>query len=317
MKSFSMGLLYHMRGMRPAGFCYNARMEKNKPPLLLAPLRGVTIRCFRAVFADAIEAAGFVEAVTPFVSANAGVDPLKDRELRGEPGPFRVTPQFIGKDPAALRACLARAKEAGFATADLNAGCPYPMVRNKGRGSGLLRTPAVLEAMVAAGCDVMGPGNFSVKTRLGVERDDELARLMPLFEAYPLRFLAVHARTAREMYGGSCRWDAYRRLAAAARVPLVPNGDLDGATPPWDGAFDAAPFVMVGRPFVRALGLRADARERIVRYCEASRRELSGDRPVLGRMKELLSYWKDLPPWRRRWPVLKLARTLDEFVRAL
>jgi hypothetical protein len=34
-------------------------------------------------------------------------------------------------------------------------------------------------------------------------------------------------------------------------------------------------------------------------------------------MKELLSYWKDLPPWRRRWPVLKLARTLDEFVRAL
>lgn len=49
------------------------------PHLILAPLRGVTIRCFRRVFADAIRAAGFTEAITPFITANAGVDPLRDR----------------------------------------------------------------------------------------------------------------------------------------------------------------------------------------------------------------------------------------------
>ena len=49
--------------------------------LILAPLRGVTIRCFRETFAKEIAEAGFTEAVTPFVTANAGVDPLKDREL--------------------------------------------------------------------------------------------------------------------------------------------------------------------------------------------------------------------------------------------
>ena len=49
--------------------------------LILAPLRGVTIRCFRETFAAEIAEAGFTEAVTPFITANAGVDPLKDREL--------------------------------------------------------------------------------------------------------------------------------------------------------------------------------------------------------------------------------------------
>ena len=70
---------------------------------------------------------------------------------------------------------------------------------------------------------------------------------------------------------------------------------------------------MIGRPFLRALGARRDSRELLARYLEASRAELCGDRPVLGRLKELLAYWQDLPHWKRRWQVAKLARTLDEF----
>ena len=49
--------------------------------MILAPLRGVTIRCFREVFADVIREAGFTEAITPFIAANPGYDPLKDREI--------------------------------------------------------------------------------------------------------------------------------------------------------------------------------------------------------------------------------------------
>ena len=251
------------------------------PHLILAPLRGVTIRCFRRVFADAIRAAGFAEAVTPFITANAGVDPLRDRELRPPPAeapdpPLRVTPQFIGKDPAALAACLARVKAAGFATADLNCGCPFPMVRNKGRGSGLLRTPDVLCRMLEAGCTVMGPGRFSVKARLGVSRPDELLALLP------------------------------RLNAAASTNPVVPNGDIPLP--------DAPPgrSLMIGRAFLRSLADRADIGALLDRYVAASRAELGGERPVLGRIKELLAYWKDLPRWRRRWQVAKLARTLDE-----
>ena len=207
-------------GRRPT-FWYNVRHEGKLATMILAPLRGVTIRCFRETFAEQIREAGFTEAITPFLSANPGFDPLKDRELAnsshrdtktqsttGNSVPpvapcdqIKVTPQFIGKDPESLRACLLRIKEAGYDTADLNCGCPYPMVRNKGRGSGLLRTPAILEKMIAVGCETMGEGKFSVKARLGFDGNDELLALMPMLNYFPLRFLTVHARNARQMYG--------------------------------------------------------------------------------------------------------------------
>jgi len=280
---------------------------EGRRPLLLAPLRGVTGRCFRETFADEIAQAGFTEAVTPFITANAGFDPLKGTGLRPT-SPMPTTPQFIGKDPEALRSALLRIRDAGFGTADLNCGCPFPMVRNKGRGSGLLRTPDILRRMLDAGCATMGEGRFSVKARLGVERPDELLALMPLLNCYPLRFLAVHARTARQMYGGEPDRAAFLRIAECAKMPLVYNGDAGVADDPAPAA-----GLMVGRAFVRSLGEGDGAGERLDRYIEASRRELSGERPVLGRMKELVSYWKDLPRWKRLWPLMKLARTLGEF----
>ena len=289
-----------------------------KRPLFLAPLRGVTIRCFRETFARELQEAGFSEALTPFISAMAGVDPLRDRELKTalSPDALPITPQFIGKDPVALRAALRRIKGAGFKTADLNCGCPFPMVRNKFRGSGILRTPDVLRAMMEVGCEEMGDGNFSIKARLGVERTDELLSLMPLINAFPLRFLTVHTRTAKEMYEGACHHDAFSRLLEVSRVPLVLNGDLPLPVPDEALAFlpkGRMPFaLMIGRAFVRSLGVDEKSRELSRRYLEASVAELSGDAPVLGRMKELLSYWKDLPVWRRTWQVVKICRTVDE-----
>ena len=281
--------------------------------LILAPLRGVTVRCFREVFADAIRDAGFTEAITPFIAANAGVDPIGGYELRGTAGrrhcgisTCKLTPQFIGKDPEALRACLVRVKEAGYDTADLNCGCPYPMVRKKGRGCGILSSPDVLERMLSVGCEVMGEGRFSVKTRLGVDRNDELLSLMPLFNAYPLRFLAVHARNARQMYDGECDWDAYAQVASVAKMPLVPNGDLPLCAP------DVTGPRMVGRAFVRSLGEREDIGTLMADYISASSEELFGERAVLGRMKELFAYWREIPRWRRLWPVVKLTRTISE-----
>ena len=333
--------------------------------MILAPLRGVTIRCFREVFAEQIREAGFTEAITPFLSANPGFDPLKDRELTRFHSPtqtsnspcgsptlrdqIKVTPQFIGKDPGSLQACLLRIKEAGYDTADLNCGCPYPMVRNKGRGSGLLRTPAVLEKMIAVGCETMGEGKFSVKTRLGFDKNDELLALMPMLNSFPLRFLTVHARNARQMYGGECDWESFEKVAAVAKMPIVPNGDLPlqpymalcaqncesetshrgtetqsiisvpsvalcaqncGSESSHRGT--KTQRVMIGRAFIRQLGMRDDIDELLSRYIDASSAELCGPSPVLGRMKELIAYWKDLPRWKRLWPVIKIARTLDE-----
>ena len=285
--------------------------------MILAPLRGVTIRCFRETFADEIRAAGFTEAITPFITAIEGFDPLKDRELRNEGRKMedgrrelRVTPQFIGKDPKALRVCLEKVKAAGYDTADLNCGCPYPMVRNKGRGSGILRTPDVLRQMLEVGCDVMGPGKFSIKARLGVDRNDELLKLMPMINEFPLRFLTVHARTARQMYEGSCDGEMVEKVSKVSKVSIVINGDIPFPLP--SSLFPLPSSLMIGRSFIRYLGTREDSGGLLGRYIAASQAELCGDRPVLGRMKELIAYWKDLPNWKRRWNVIKLCRSVDE-----
>ena len=172
--------------------------------LWLAPLRGVTIRAFRTVFADAIREAGFKGTFAPFIPANAGFKYSRklftDIQPESQPPGQLLVPQVIGKDPAALREWCKAVKDLGYVRADLNAGCPFPMIRKKGRGSGLMRSADVLDRMLEAGCDEMGLGNFSLKTRLGVERTDEIMSLMPVINRYPLAVLTVHARTASGIF---------------------------------------------------------------------------------------------------------------------
>lgn len=279
--------------------------------LWLAPLRGVTVRAFREAFAGPIAEAGFKGAVAPFIPANPGMratERLLAEVADGPGGACGLVPQVITKHPVAMRELLKGFKGAGFSRADLNAGCPFPMIRRRGRGSGLFRTPDVLERLLEAGCEEMGPGAFSLKIRLGIESPDELAALMPVINRYPLAVLTVHARTARQMYEGKCDVERFRAAAALSLNPVMYNGDVE--MPPQKDA--PAGMLMVGRAFVRALGGRNDAAELLGRYIDVSCREMCGDRPVLGRMKELLSYWCGWPRWRRLWPVLKICRSVDE-----
>lgn len=282
--------------------------------LWLAPLRGVTVRTFRSVFGAAIREAGFVGMYAPFIPANAGfrfssrvfADVMPDEEGQSGDRPLALVPQVIGKDPDALREWCRAIKDLGYERADLNAGCPFPMIRRKGRGSGLLRTADILDRMLEAGCDEMGAGNFSLKTRLGLERPDELLSLMPVINRYPLAVLTVHARTALQMYDGETDRDAFGAVRSAASMSVMYNGDASVD----DGGGD----VMVGRSFIISLGARSDAKELLKRYCDASRQELCGEAPVLGRLKELLSYWCREGAWRRLWPMIKICRTVDELM---
>ena len=282
--------------------------------LWLAPLRGVTIRAFRTVFADPIREAGFKGLFAPFIPANAGFKYSRklftDILPESQPSGQLLVPQVIGKDSAALREWCRAVKDLGYVRADLNAGCPFPMIRKKGRGSGLMRSVDVLDRMLEAGCDEMGPGNFSLKTRLGVERTDEIMSLVPVINRYPLAVLTVHARTAVQMYEGSTDKASFEEVLSAAKVPVMYNGDAD-VCDVWDGP------LMVGRRFIRGLANRSDAKELLFRYMDISREELCGDTPVLGRMKELLSYWCQESAWRSRWRFIKICRSTEELAMAV
>ena len=313
--------------------------SQNSGELWLAPLRGVTIRAFRETFAPAIRKAGFDGAFAPFIPANPGIR-VNDRLLADlQPGSsdLPLVPQVITKHPDAMRELLKGLKDRGFARVDLNAGCPFPMIVRRGRGSGLLRTPDVLERLMEIGCEEMGPQGFSVKTRLGLERPDELLGLMPMLNRYPLAALTVHARTARQMYAGACDRASFAAICAASANPVLYNGDIKGNCSQISsdtivhksqmpicicGNDDQLRFVnnkiagvMVGRGFVRELGTRPDSAELLRDYIARSQAELPGDRPVLGRMKELLAYWAESSPrWHRLWPLVKICRSVEELL---
>jgi tRNA-dihydrouridine synthase len=134
--------------------------------------------------------------------------------------------------------------------------------------------------------------------------------LVPVINRYPLAVLTVHARTAVQMYEGSTDKASFEEVLSAAKVPVMYNGDAD-VCDVWDGP------LMVGRSFIRGLANRPDAKELLFHYMDVSREELCGDTPVLGRMKELLSYWCQEPSWRGRWSFVKICRSTEELAMAV
>ena len=279
-------------------------MAPSTQHLWLAPLRGVTSLSFRRCFVRHF--GGLNGAVSPFLTTVAGtrikathladIDPARNQDLP-------LVPQVIGKSPAELRILLLAIRELGYTCCDLNAGCPWPMIVKKGRGAGLLRDADNLRRMLDTGCQAM-PDGFSIKVRLGIESPDLLLPRMEILNAFPLKMVTIHARTAHQRYEGRVNLIDFGHALQACRHPVCYNGDI---RTPADFAYlqKAFPTVsgwMIGRgviadPFLPAR-LIGDARiptfERLRAFledytaqCEA---ELCGPAPLMGRLKELWSY---------------------------
>ncbi len=301
--------------------------------LCLAPLRGVTVLTFRNLLAHWFQPPD--RAVAPFIPTFAGAK-VRLTLLRDiDPGfgqAIPVVPQVIGKDPEQLRTLLRSFKDLGYACADLNAGCPWPFVTKKGRGAGLMRDAAAFERMLAVGCEEM-PDGFSVKVRLGLDRPGLLLERLAVLNAYPLREVAIHARTAKQMYEGTVQLEAFGEALAGCRHPVVYNGDLRTRRDfeRLKARFPTVSRWMIGRglaadPFlvgrIRDAVPRARDAERLKGflddYVAASASELHGPASVLGRMKELWGYLHgSLAQGERVWGAVKICRSLDEYRRVV
>ncbi len=302
--------------------------------ITLAPLRGVTGLPFRQSFCRHM--AGLDRAVAPFIATVAG-EKVKPEVLRPidpatQPAGLPLIPQVIGKDPGQLRVMLRAMKALGYTDVDLNAGCPWPFVAKKGRGSGLLRNEEVLEAMLAVGCEELGAGHFSLKVRLGLTDASLLPHRMELINKFPLRELCIHPRTAAQMYEGTVDLDGFERCMKMAAMPVVYNGDIKTIDDflRLKERFPSITRWMLGRgivadPFL-AESIRAGKAcwdlERFKAwhtdilsiYAETS----AGDHALLGHLKELWSYLVlNFRHGDRIWNTLKLTRTRAEFERAL
>ena len=134
------------------------------PPLILAPMSGVTNRTMRALYRPF----GLGLTVTEFVSSNAlAHGNRRTMEMIDQHGLEKpVATQLWGDDPATMARAAKVVRECGADIVDINFGCPAPKVTRTNGGSACLRDPdrceSIVRAVVAAvDCPV------TVKMRLG------------------------------------------------------------------------------------------------------------------------------------------------------
>lgn len=197
------------------------------PPLVLAPMSGVTNRTMRALY----KRFGLGLTVTEFVSSNAlKYGSKRTMEMIDQDGIEKpVSTQLWGDDPATMAAAAKVVRECGADIVDINFGCPAPKVTKTNGGSACLRDVDKCEAIMSAVVEAVDCP-VTMKMRLGwTESEMVYVDVAQRAERVGIQAVTLHARTARQFYKGSADWDHIRRLKQSIGIPVIGNGDLDDA----------------------------------------------------------------------------------------
>ncbi len=199
------------------------------PPLVLAPMAGICDRHFRLL----IRRIGGVGLVSmEFVSSEAvtrGVKPeLEKMVFSEEERPLAI--QIYGRDASRMADCAALVNELRPDVCDINMGCPANKILKGCAGAALMgdlgRAAKIIEA-----CRRRLDIPLTVKFRLGLGRGESPVNFLELgriCEDLGVAALALHGRTAKQMYRGRADWEQIARLKRAVRIPVIGNGDVRG-----------------------------------------------------------------------------------------
>jgi tRNA-dihydrouridine synthase B len=197
----------------------------SQPFVSLAPLQGFTTKEYRSAFFKRF--GGFSRAYAPFVRGVSGpVSRNHYRDILSEAdAPYDLVPQVICNDAAELAETARQVAGLGYRELNVNMGCPFPMVANKKRGSGILPFPDIIERMLDGSLGNC-PIPVSVKLRLGRENAEEARPVFEVLNDYPLAEVILHPRTGIQMYEGRADLDRFAECLAISRHPLTYNGDI-------------------------------------------------------------------------------------------
>lgn len=195
-------------------------------PIEFAPLEGVTDAVFRRTHRAHFP--GVSRYFIPFISPTQNLC-FTARELSAisperNAGLFAV-PQVLTKDASHFLWAAQALFDMGYGEVNLNAGCPSGTVTAKGKGAGMLADVSALSWFLDE-IYAHAPLKVSIKTRIGVTRPEEFARLLEVYARYPVHELIIHPRTRSEMYRGTPHREVIADALAQTKLPIVYNGDL-------------------------------------------------------------------------------------------
>ena len=204
------------------------------PPVVLAPMAGITNRAFRRLCREQGAALFVSEMVTARAFTERDVKTERITAFDADESPRSL--QFYTVDPATIREAVTRVVAEDLADhVDLNFGCPVAKVTRKGGGSALpWKTDHFRNIVSAAVTAADGRIPITVKMRKGID-DDHLTYLTAgrIAAESGVAWVALHGRTAAQYYGGTADWDAIARLKeelAPLSVPVLGNGDIWSAS---------------------------------------------------------------------------------------
>ena len=197
------------------------------PPVVLAPMAGVTNPPFRTL----CRRYGAGLYVSEMITARALVEGNRKTLLLAGFGPEERTRslQLYGVDPRYVgEAVRLLVEEDRVDHLDMNFGCPVRKVTSKGGGAAIPAKPRLLRHIVRAAVANAGDVPVTLKFRIGV--DDDLTTFLDagrIGQEEGCAAVALHARTAAQLYDGQADWDAIARLKQeVTRIPVLGNGDI-------------------------------------------------------------------------------------------
>ncbi len=304
--------------------------SSDHPPLMLAPMQGLTNAALRAYFIEqAAPDLVFTEFVRVHKQARKRIAKADLAEITAHKAVIPLVVQLIGNSAEALAEAAARVQEAGCRHFNLNLGCPYGRMTTGATGGELLRDPAKLIKLLTSLRQAIS-GSFSVKCRVGYDDPQQIFQLLPQYEDCGLDYLILHPRTVMQKYAGQADHRLTAEVVARTRLPIIANGDINSAaTGQRLLAETGVAGLMLGRGaladpllFRRIRGeLPAQVAE------EQRRRELAdyienllerypvkfcGERQALMKLKDLLNFIPD-EGLQRELKKLKRATTVNSF----
>jgi len=199
------------------------------PPVVLAPMAGVTNYPFRSICKEF--GAGLY--VCEMINARPLVDG-RDKTLKlADFGPDESprSMQLYGTDPFYVGEAVKRLVGEGRVDhLDMNFGCPVPKVTRKGGGAAIPVKPNLLRKIVRAAVSNSQHIPVTIKFRIGINAD-YLTFLTSgrVAEEEGCAAVGLHARTAAQLYHGHANWQAITELKQAVKIPVLGNGDI------WEG----------------------------------------------------------------------------------
>jgi tRNA-dihydrouridine synthase B len=195
------------------------------PPVVLAPMAGVTDKPFRLL----CKRLGAGLAVSEMTNADPRLwhtrKSLQRMDHAGEPEPVSV--QIAGYDPAMLAEAARFNVANGAQLIDINMGCPAKKVCNVWSGSALLQDEPLVARIVKAVVDAVEVP-VTLKIRTGWDRQNRNAlNIARIAEDSGIAALAVHGRTRADKYEGEAEYDTITAVKAAVRIPVLANGDVN------------------------------------------------------------------------------------------